>query len=518
MRTPSELTRAFEAQRMRLHYVNRAWTVKNYEALLRFFVHMVPRLMGAERCGVFILDPRTDRVVSKVGTGLGEHEIEAPLEGSIVGRAISSGECIVENELNQQPGFHQEADKKTGFATRNVVCAPILSLAGGKPTGAIEVLNKSGTDSFTEDDVAMVKEVADYLALALENILVNEEIIRISEQLDLEVSTLRSAYLSDVPFVAESIAMRSVLNLVQMVSGTPVNVLIEGENGTGKELIARMIHNGGPRREGPFVAVNCAAIPETLMESEFFGYEKGAFTGAAGSRAGRFEEASGGTLFLDEIGDLPISMQPKFLRAVQEGEGQRLGSNRTHSYDLRLISATNQGLKNMVAGGEFREDLYYRLFAVELRIPPLRERVEDIAPLAMAFLDDVCRRFNKALPGFSNDLLSLFERYAWPGNVRQLRREVERLVALTPEGQHLTPDRCSPEIVEQASAAVTPGGNDLSLPGRVRELERVMIRDALERTGGNRAKAAEILGITRQGLHKKLKRYEQESAEAVTGR
>ncbi len=467
MRTPSELTRAFEAQRMRLHYVNRAWTVKNYEALLRFFVHMVPRLMGAERCGVFILDPKTDRVVSKLGTELGEHEIEAPLEGSIVGRAISSGECIVENELDQRKGFHQEADKKTGFATRNVVCAPIDSLAGGKPTGAIEVLNKSNGDSFTQDDVAMAKEVADYLALALENILVNEEIIRISEQLDREVSTLRSAYLGDVPFIAESLAMRSVLNLVQMVSGTPVNVLIEGENGSGKELIARMIHNGGPRRDGPFVAVNCAAIPETLMESEFFGYEKGAFTGAAGSRAGRFEEASGGTLFLDEIGDLPLSMQPKFLRAVQEGEGQRLGSNQTRSYDLRLISATNQGLKSMVAGGTFREDL------------------------------------------------SLFERYAWPGNVRQLRREVERLVALTPEGQHLTPDRCSPEIVEQASAAAPPGSNDLSLPSRVRELERVMIRDALERTGGNRAKAAELLGITRQGLHKKLKRYANGNAELV---
>jgi transcriptional regulator with GAF, ATPase, and Fis domain len=498
---------------MRLHYVNRAWTVKNYEALLRFFVHMVPRLMGAERCGVFILDPRTDRVVSKMGTGLDEHEIEAPLDRSVVGRAISSGECIVENELSLQPGFHQEADKKTGFATRNVVCAPIRSLAGGKPTGAIEVLNKSGGDAFNEDDVSMVKEVADYLALALENILVNEEIIRISEQLDREVSTLRSAYLGDVPFIAESVAMRSVLNLVQMVSGTPVNVLIEGENGSGKEVIARMIHNGGPRRDGPFVAVNCAAIPETLMESEFFGYEKGAFTGAAGSRAGRFEEAGGGTLFLDEIGDLPMSMQPKFLRAVQEGEGQRLGSNRTHSYDLRLISATNQGLKSMVAAGDFREDLYYRLFAVEIRVPPLRERVEDIAPLALAFLDDVCRRFNKTLPGFSNELLSLFERYPWPGNVRQLRREVERLVALTPEGQHLTPDRCSPEIVEQATTAVSPGAKDLSMPARVRELERAMIREALERSGGNRAKAAEMLGITRQGLHKKLKRYAKENAE-----
>lgn len=514
MRATTELTRAFEAQRMRLHYVNRAWTVKNYEALLRFFVNMVPRMMDAERCGVFILDPKTDRVVSKLGTDIGEHEIEAPLEGSIVGRAISSGECIVENALEQRSGFHQEADKQTGFVTRNLVCAPIRSLAGGKPTGAIEVLNKLGGQPFTDDDVALVNEVADYLSLALENILVNEEIIRISDQLDREVSTLQKAYRGDVPFVAESSALRSVLDLVQMVSATPVNVLIEGENGTGKELIARMIHDGGDRREGPFVAVNCAAIPELLMESEFFGYEKGAFTGATGSRAGRFEEASGGTLFLDEIGDLPVSMQPKFLRAIQEGEGSRLGSNRLAKYDLRLISATNQSLKGLVASGIFREDLFYRLFAVEIRVPPLRERVEDIAPLALAFFDDVCRRYNKTLAGFSNDLLTLFERYRWPGNVRQLRREVERLVALTPEGQHLTPDRCTPEVVANTSRT-RPGDSDLSLPGRVRELEVALIQEALKRTGDNRAKAADLLGITRQGLHKKLKRYAEEDVELV---
>jgi transcriptional regulator with GAF, ATPase, and Fis domain len=513
LRTPTELTRAFEAQRMRLHYVNRAWTVKNYEALLRFFVHMVPRLMEAERCGVFIRDPNSDRVVSKLGTEIGEHEIEAPLDGSIVGHAISTGECVVENTLERRPGFHQEADKQTGFVTRNLVCAPIPSLAGGKPTGAIEVLNKLDGKPFTDDDVALVKEVADYLSLALENILVNEEIIRISDQLDREVSTLRSAFLGDVPFVAESLAMRSVLDLVHMVSSTPVNVLIEGENGTGKELIARMIHNGGDRRSGPFVALNCAAIPETLMESEFFGYEPGAFTGATGSRAGRFEEASGSSLFLDEVGDIPISMQPKFLRAIQEGEGSRLGSNRIMKYDLRLISATNSSLRSLVASGAFREDLYYRLFAVEIRVPPLRERVEDIAPLALAFFDEVCRRYNKTVSGFSNDLLTLFERFSWPGNVRQLRREIERLVALTPEGQHLTPDRCSPEVLASLDAPRAQEANDLSLPNRVRDLELKLIDDALERTGGNRVRAAELLGITRQGLHKKLKRYAEANAE-----
>jgi transcriptional regulator with PAS, ATPase and Fis domain len=308
--------------------------------------------------------------------------------------------------------------------------------------------------------------------------------------------------------------MRSVLDLVHMVSSTPVNVLIQGENGTGKELIARMIHNGGDRRSGPFVAINCAAIPENLMESEFFGYEQGAFTGAMGSRAGRFEEASGSTLFLDEVGDIPINMQPKFLRAIQEGEGSRLGSNRVMKYDLRLISATNSSLRSLVSSGSFREDLYYRLFAVEIRVPSLRERTEDITPLALAFFDEVCRRYNKTVSGISNDLLTLFERFSWPGNVRQLRREIERLVALTPEGQHLTPDRCSPELLASASAPRAPQADDLSLPNRVRDLELELIQDALERTGGNRVRAAELLGITRQGLHKKLKRYAEANAEA----
>jgi transcriptional regulator with PAS, ATPase and Fis domain len=183
-------------------------------------------------------------------------------------------------------------------------------------------------------------------------------------------------------------------------------------------------------------------------------------------------------------------------------------------YDLRLISATNSSLRSLVSSGSFREDLYYRLFAVEIRVPSLRERTEDITPLALAFFDEVCRRYNKTVSGISNDLLTLFERFSWPGNVRQLRREIERLVALTPEGQHLTPDRCSPELLASASAPRAPQADDLSLPNRVRDLELELIQDALERTGGNRVRAAELLGITRQGLHKKLKRYAEANAEA----
>ncbi|MCP5152252.1 MAG: sigma 54-interacting transcriptional regulator [Ectothiorhodospiraceae bacterium] len=511
----NQLERRLDALRLRLHYVNRAWTLDDHEALLRFFVRTTPRLLDAERCAVFVVDRATGRVLSTVGTGLDGRPIEAPLEGSVVGRAISSGECVIENDLADVPGFHRIVDAQTGFTTRSLVCAPIRSPAGSDITGAVEVLNKRDGGHFDGDDGRLLQEVADYLAMALENVLVNREILQLSGELGREVSRLRSARAPSVPFVAESPAMRGVLELVRMVGDTPVGVLIQGENGTGKELIARMIHDGGDRAAGPFVAVNCAAVPETLVESEFFGYERGAFTGAATSRPGRFEEAERGTLFLDEVAEMPLAMQPKFLRAVQESEGVRLGANRPTRYDVRLVSATNRPLRKLVEGGAFREDLYYRLFAVEIVVPPLRERREDIVPLALAFLDAVSLRYGKRVAGFSTELLRLFEAYHWPGNVRQLRREVERLVALTPEGHHLTPAQCSQELVGAQVGASVAGS--LDLPARVEALEIDLIRDALARSGGRRARAADLLGITRQGLHKKLRRYRLEDDAALAG-
>jgi transcriptional regulator with PAS, ATPase and Fis domain len=304
--------------------------------------------------------------------------------------------------------------------------------------------------------------------------------------------------------------MMKILSQVKLVSATPVNVIIQGENGTGKELIARMIHEESTRSDQPFVAVNCASIPETLVESEFFGYEKGAFTGAHTSRGGYFEEASGGTLFLDEVADMPMSIQPKFLRAIQEGEGYRLGSNRLIKYVVRLISATNKNLKQEVEAGRFREDLFFRLFSVELHVSPLRDRKEDIAPMAFVFLDDVCRRFEKKVAGFSSDVIGLFEECHWPGNVRQLRREIERMVVLTPSGEQITLDKCSGALLRSVIGTATEeplGLWHIPLPDQVRSFEIRLIRKALTETHDNRTHAAKLLGITRQGLQKKIKRY-----------
>jgi transcriptional regulator with GAF, ATPase, and Fis domain len=496
--------------KLRLERVAQSWTVDDYRALVKFYVKVLPKITGAERCTIYIIEMSTEKICSIFGTGLEERQIEPPRDGSIVGEAISSGKGIIVNDIETREGFHTNVDGETGYNTRNMICEPIKSASTHGVTGAIQVLNKRLHGSFTKDDLAQLEEVATFLALSIENIIINQEILRITNQMNREYERFDKDLSIDTLFIAESQAMREVLDLARLVSKTPVNVLLQGQNGSGKELIARMIHEASDRRDKPFVAVNCASIPEHLMESEFFGYERGAFTGADHSRKGRFEEASGGTLLLDEIADMPITIQPKFLRAIQEGEGSRLGSNKLIKYDFRIISATNKDLRKELEESRFREDLFFRLFSVEIFLPPLHERKGDIVPLALAFLEEISRRFNKKIASFSPELLNLFEDYSWPGNVRQLRSEVERLVALTPEGTVIGPEKCSRELL---SASPVPGRrketlSSLSIPDHVRSLEIKLIEKALTDSNGNRVKAAEALGITRQGLHKKMKRYE----------
>ena len=497
------------ARQERLHA---GLTAAHHEALVHLFVRVLPRALGAERCSIFVVEPGTERIWVRFGTGLDGVRFEAPREGSVVGRCVSSGELLRENDLGERHGFHEELESQTGFVTRSILCAPMKSGDGGGVIGAIEVLNKLD-GGFSAEEGELLEQAAAYLSTAMETVLLNEEVWTLTRSLNRELEQVRRRYPEQEGFVARSPAMLKVLDLVGMVSETPVNVLIQGDNGSGKELIARMIHDQGVRRDRPFVAVNCASIPENLMESEFFGYEKGAFTGAAGARAGRFEEADGGTLFLDEIGDMPLSIQAKFLRALQEGEGSRLGSNKLRKYDLRVISATNKPLRREVEEGRFREDLFHRLFAVEIPLPPLRERVEDVAPLTAVFLEEISQRFGKRIQPFPAEVTALFERYPWPGNVRQLRREVERLVALTPDGARPAVELCSGEMLRYLEQELSGGGGEApavgggTLPDQVEALERQLIRQALEATGGNKLRAAERLGITRQGLHKKLNRY-----------
>jgi two-component system, NtrC family, response regulator HydG len=310
--------------------------------------------------------------------------------------------------------------------------------------------------------------------------------------------------------IGTSKPMRDVLDLAAMVAPTEATALITGESGTGKELIAKAIHYGSRRKDGPLITVNCAALSETLLESELFGHEKGAFTGADKRREGKFMAADKGTIFLDEIGEIAPSVQAKLLRAIQEREIERLGGDRPLHVDVRIIAATNRDLKKEVAEGRFREDLFYRLNVVAVEMPPLRERREDIPALAQHFLSRYADKNRKLIKGFTPMAMEALIRSPWPGNVRELENAVERAVILAP-GDYIT-ERELPACPELAvgSARVGDGANgvEADLAGMpLEDVEKRAILATLDDVGGNKSEAARVLGITRATLHKKLKKY-----------
>jgi len=310
--------------------------------------------------------------------------------------------------------------------------------------------------------------------------------------------------------IGNSPAMHRVFEVMEKVAETDATVLITGETGTGKDLVARAIHYSGPRKEARFVAQNCAALPDTLLESELFGHVRGAFTGAHRDKKGLFEEADGGTVFLDEVGETHPGMQVRLLRVLQDGEVRPLGSSETLRVDVRIVGATHRDLRQDVADGRFREDLFYRLRVVEIALPALRERREDIPALAHHFLDLSCRKMGRAVEGFTNAGMDRLVAYPWPGNVRELGNEIERAVALAGDAKTLGEEMLSEHLRAAAAAPAAGGGlgfEGLSLNAAVDALKRQLILDALEATG-SKTRAAERLGIPRQSLQKMMKRLE----------
>jgi two-component system response regulator AtoC len=309
--------------------------------------------------------------------------------------------------------------------------------------------------------------------------------------------------------IAESPAMKEVLRVVTKVAPAKTTVLITGESGTGKELVARAVHELSPRKGGPFVAVNCGAIPDQLIESELFGHAKGAFTGAQSTKRGLFEEADSGTLLLDEIGELPLQLQPALLRALQEGEIRRVGDARSIKVDVRVLAATNRDLAQEVAQGKFREDLFYRLNVVAVKLPPLRDRGEELPALAERFIAQHAARLGIPRKSLSREALSLLQEWRWPGNVRELENALERALVLS-EGDEIEPE-VLPDDVRAARKAPgppeKPSEGDLSVKRAQRALEADLIRRALERTGGNRSRAAELLELSPRALLYKIREY-----------
>lgn len=300
-------------------------------------------------------------------------------------------------------------------------------------------------------------------------------------------------------------AMQKLFDTMALVAPTDATVLITGESGTGKELIANALHMNSPRRDRTFIKVNCAALPETLLESELFGHEKGAFTGAVSRKQGRFQMADKASIFLDEIGEMPLTTQVKILRVLQEREFESVGGTQTHRVDIRIIAATNKDLEKEIAAGRFREDLFYRLNVVTLNVPPLRKRPEDIPLLADFFLKRYAEKNRRLIKGFTPRAMDLLMRHPWPGNVRELENVVERAVILS-RGDTITPAQF-PSVIQDLEKDEADVGVDLT-PGRaLKDVERQMIIRTLEEAGGNRTHAAEILGISRRTLQLKLKEY-----------
>jgi len=304
-------------------------------------------------------------------------------------------------------------------------------------------------------------------------------------------------------------AMQALCASVVHIAASNATVVLHGESGVGKELLATSLHYHSPRAARPFVKINCGAIPEGLMESEFFGHEKGAFTGAVARRTGRFEYADGGTLFLDEVGELPLSLQVKLLRVIQDREFERVGGNRTLRVDIRLVVATNRNLEDMVAAGTFRSDLYYRLNVVSLPVPPLRQRPADVPELAAHFLRKFAAEHGREIDGFDDHALAVMQRYAWPGNVRELANAVERAVVMSTGGTLFAEDLPLP-IVQSSRPAAPAQADPRTLKDLVRAFETGVIRQALARHQGNRSHAAAELGVSRRTLLYKLHEFELE--------
>jgi len=373
----------------------------------------------------------------------------------------------------------------------------IVMSAYGSHDLAIEAMKAGAYDylgkPFRPDEVLLVlRKAEERERLRRENVRLRREMSRLAPQL-----------------VAEGPAMKDVLKVVQKVAPTTTTVLIEGESGTGKELVARALHDLSPRAERPFVAVNCGAIPEQLIESELFGHSKGAFTDARAAKRGLFEEAEGGTLLLDEVGELPLPVQPALLRVLQAGEVRRVGDARSTRADVRVLAATNRDLAAEVQGGRFREDLYYRLNVVQVRLPALRDRQDEIGILAERLLARHAERSGIEPRTLSPRAMELLQRYRWPGNVRELENALERALVLSEE-EEIGPESL-PEAVQRAVAPepvpAKLGEDDFSVKRAQRVLEADLIRRALERTGGNRTKAAELLELSPRALLYKIREY-----------
>jgi Nif-specific regulatory protein len=480
--------------------------------LLPFVVGETKDLLDAEGCSVILLDetgrelffpfvsPENEAIAHRL------RQLRMPADKGVAGAVVQTGESLLVPDVHRDPRFYAEVDQQTGGDTRSILCTPLRTQRG--IIGVIECVNKRQGE-FTQSDLTFLEALSGSIAVAIEHASLYQT-LRLSEaKLRDEVALLareRQALHRFSDIVGTSAAMEKVFRLVESALSSPITVLLQGETGTGKEMIARAVHFHGPRKDRPFVAVNCGAFTETLLESELFGYRKGAFTGANTDKRGLFAAADGGTMFLDEVGDTPPPMQVKLLRVLERGEFIPVGDTEVRKVDTRVISATHKDLADEVRAGRFREDLYYRLNAFPIHVPPLRERREDIPLLVAHCLQRLTLKWGKPSARVSPDAMDCLVRYPWPGNVRELEHELERALTLAGEASVLGPEYFS----ERVLAAATHSGRMRPL-GPLKQarnaFEREYITHVLRTQAGNVSHAARALGISRVMLQKKMKAF-----------
>lgn len=475
--------------------------------------------MGMERATLTLLDAEGENLTIEIAHGMDPQALKKgryKVGEGITGKVVEAGEPIAIPNIGEEPLFLNRTGARKDLKRSRIafICVPIK--LDQETIGALSVDRLFTGDVSLDEDLRLLTIISSIIAQNVANYRLREQEKTKLQFENTELKRELAKKFHPANIIGESKRMKEVYEAIEMVSRTRSTVLLRGETGTGKELIAHAIHYASHRSKGPFIKVSCAALPETLLESELFGYEKGAFTGATATKPGRFELADGGTLFLDEIGDISANMQIKLLRALQEREFERVGGTRTLQVNVRVIAATNRDLEKAIRENQFREDLYYRLNVVPVLLPPLRERREDIPILVSHFLKKASLEAGKDVRYVSDGAMEYLVNYYWPGNIRELENAIERAVILCksetleaelfpipgekghPVAIHLNSGKPAGEESAEAS------GN---LPEAVEKLERRMIQEALQKSGGKQRQAAKILGVTERILGYKVKTY-----------
>jgi len=493
-------------------------TIRDMDALILDIFSKIKSLLNIEGASIALHDPENKEFyfIRTVGEGAGminpgNSTLRFSDDKGVAGWVRENGCAVVINDVTRDRRFFSDMDAKGHFKTRSMICVPLQTRKGF--LGVLYALNKLNGE-FTEREKKILEILSGTIAVSLENAQLYGELQDHLHTLEREKRLLLSQARAGSGFnaiIGSSPPMRRMFELIGKVIDTPTTVLIQGETGTGKELIAKVIHYNGPLKDRPFVAENCGALPEQLLESELFGHVRGAFTGAVTTKKGLFEIADGGTIFLDEIGEMSPHMQVKLLRVLQDGRFRPVGGNQPRQVNVRIIASTNRDLTDQIRKGAFREDLYYRINVFQITPPPLRERKGDILFLANHFLRRFATRSGRPAPVISPRALDMLMRFDWPGNVRELENEMERALAMAGEGKVIRREFLSDRIRGMPQQGWIDGDADasaLTLRDSIQRMEAQIIRRALAATGGNRSQAAKSLGISRQGLLNKVAAYD----------